>query len=123
VRYVLLSEAVEESEWEMSWGGFESVADREDNEGELLTMFPQNNCLNVLVTEPGVCTFRKYLSHGAPADIVDFSLSFRLGAAIEALQMDISSVDDDDDDEDEDEEGEGAGEEEGMEQAQKKQKN
>ncbi len=118
---MLLSAPVDDSEWEMSWGGFESVADREDNEGEILTMFPQHNCLNVLVTEPGICTFRKYLSHGAPADIVDFSLTFRLGAAIEALQMDISSLDDDDDDDDEEEDQEQEPEA-AMEQAQKKRK-
>ncbi len=39
---------------------------------ELMSATPLSNCLTVVLVEPGVESFVKYLSAGAPADRIDF---------------------------------------------------
>ncbi len=118
VCFTLLDPAISnDTDWEMSHGGFVSYVDSKKGEDEnepdveadsdaLMTLFPLHNSLSVVVAEPGIVSFTKYLSASAPADRIDFVAKFQLGEPIEALQMEFSSMSDSELQEEEEEEGE-----------------
>lgn len=64
----------DDGEWREDWGGYMSY---NDEEGELISVWPKENALSLVYRVPGNSRFVKYLSHSAPQTRYDAFVTFQ----------------------------------------------